>query len=141
MDSADQELLLDIARREFTTRQLMDMYELSKEELEAFVQDNYDMLTNLRNQLNDPNSELSEEVEVSQLWISSKVERLKRYQQIAERLINSQVDDATTLREIRSYLRYAAEELGQLLHRGSGEGASDSTVHYSIEGVDMEKLT
>jgi hypothetical protein len=81
------------------------------------------------------------------LWISKKSERLKRYQMIADALYTNCIfqdqrglTDATTLRELRSFMRYAAEELGQLLHRGSGEMSEDSTVNYTLPGVDMENL-
>lgn len=85
--------------------------------------------------------------DLDKLWISKKAERLRRYQIIADRLFNNCVGqdqrgltDATTLRELRSFMRYAAEELGQLLHRGSGEMSEGSTVNYSLPGVDMEDL-
>lgn len=84
---------------------------------------------------------------LSELWISKKSERLKRYQIIANALFNNCMSlngrgltDATTLRELRSFMRYAAEELGQLLHRGSGDMPEDSTVNYTLPGVDMENL-
>lgn len=82
------------------------------------------------------------------LWISRKTERLKRYQIIVDLLFlectnpeRSGLNDATTLRELRSYMRYAAEELGQLLHRGSGDMPENSTVTYTLPGVNMEDLT
>lgn len=78
------------------------------------------------------------------LWISKKTERLKRYQIIADLLFamaQAGSTDATVLRELRSFMRYAAEELGQLLHRGSGEMSENSTVNYTLPGVSMEDLT
>lgn len=85
---------------------------------------------------------------LDQLWISKKSERLRRYQIIADKLFDNCValdghglTDATTLRELRSFMRYAAEELGQLLHRGSGDMPENSTVNYTLPGVDMENLT
>lgn len=87
-------------------------------------------------------------ITLDELWISKKSERLKRYQIIADRLFTACVvqggrglSDATTLRELRSFMRYAAEELGQLLHRGSGDMPENSTVNYTLPGVDMENLT
>jgi len=86
--------------------------------------------------------------DLDELWISKKTERLKRYQIITDQLFNACVaqdryglTDATTLRELRSFMRYAAEELGQLLHRGSGDMPENSTVNYTLPGVSMEDLT
>lgn len=85
--------------------------------------------------------------DLDELWISKKTERLKRYQIIADQLMwactsrSGKGADATNLRELRSFMRYAAEELGQLLHRGSGEMGDNSTVNYTLPGVDFEDLT
>ena len=84
---------------------------------------------------------------LDELWISKKSERLRRYQAICDELYYRCTGgdarglvEATTLRELRSFMRYAAEELGQLLHRGSGEMSEGSTVSYTLPGVDMEDL-
>lgn len=78
--------------------------------------------------------------ENEELWIKSKEARLAKYQDIVDDLIESQSYDAVTLREIRSYMRYAAEELGQLLNRGAGMDGDEHPINYTIEGVDMDNL-
>lgn len=89
-------------------------------------------------------SDVVSPADLAELWISKKTERLKRYQIIADLLFTMAAagsTDATVLRELRSFMRYAAEELGQLLHRGSGDMPENSTVNYTLPGVDMENLT
>ncbi len=75
------------------------------------------------------------------LWITDKNKRLLIYQTMVEALyVAGRITfDATVLRELRSYMYYAAQELGQLQHRGSATG-DGQTVTYTIEGVDMEQL-
>lgn len=48
--------------------------------------------------------------------------------------------DSTILRELRSYMLLAANELGQLQHRGSGAGGDDTTATYDLPGIDLERL-
>lgn len=85
--------------------------------------------------------------QLDDLWITKKFERLQRYQVLADALYDDAVhgslsgaDLATTVREFRSYLALAANELGQLLHRGSGDSGTDSVLSVEIAGVDMEAL-
>ncbi|HTS05682.1 MAG TPA: hypothetical protein VMP68_08870 [Candidatus Eisenbacteria bacterium] len=85
--------------------------------------------------------------QLADLWISNKFERLKRLQDIAEATEDmvksgamSPAELSMAVREFRSYLMLAANELGQLLHRGSGESSDGDTLSVSIEGVDMDAL-
>lgn len=114
----------------------MDDYACTREQLEEFLEENKDAIEVARNEhfpglVDDP------------LWIGNKNERLKRAQDIAEKLYDSlTLDglDAVTLREFRAYLMYAANELGQLLNRGSGDTASGETLSVEFTGIDTEML-
>jgi hypothetical protein len=84
---------------------------------------------------------------LDELWITNKFERLKRLQDLAELQFQDAAhgdlvgaDLSTALREFRSYLALAANELGQLLHRGSGESGTHEMLNVNIEGIDMEQL-
>ncbi len=87
--------------------------------------------------------------QLADLWITNKFERLKRLQAVAEEteqmIMKSSLDMsanelAMAVREFRSYLMLAANELGQLLHRGAGDAGTDDTLSINIAGVDMENL-
>jgi len=110
--------------------------------LKKFVEDNKEALEEAREALSKEDQEPTP-TELGELWISNKTERLRRYQAIADELFKESMadpTDATTLREFRSYLVAAANELGQLLHRGSGEVNPDDTLGVDIVGVDLDKL-
>lgn len=82
--------------------------------------------------------------QLDDLWLTNKFERLKRIQFLADGMYESIVSgayygDATLMREYRSYLMLAANELGQLLHRGAGDSGGD-TLSVDIQGIDMENL-
>lgn len=154
-----------VAFREGTGRELAERFGMPVEALRAFVAEHEDSIRRLAEEADweaengaqeagdeETNSEsafpddMVDPNTLDELWISKKTERLKRYQIIADRLFFACVDgrglsDATTLRELRSFMRYAAEELGQLLHRGSGDMPENSTVNYTLPGVDMDNLT
>lgn len=86
--------------------------------------------------------------QLADLWITSKFERLKRMQQVAEvteKLIGygtqlAPAELATAIREYRSYMMLAANELGQLLHRGAGDSGEGDSLNVSIQGVDMDTM-
>jgi regulatory protein YycH of two-component signal transduction system YycFG len=83
--------------------------------------------------------------QLDDLWITNKFERLLRLQTIADGLYQAMVNqqlftDAVLVREYRSYLQLVANELGQLLHRGSGDSGTGDTMTVDIQGVNMDSL-
>lgn len=157
------EIIHAVALREGTARELAERFSMPVAALRAFVTEHEDTIRHIAEEAEWEAQEAAREVaereqmdsenafpddvvspsDLAELWISKKTERLKRYQIIADRLFeiaNHGSTDATVLRELRSFMRYAAEELGQLLHRGSGDMPEDSTVNYTLPGVDMEQL-
>lgn len=144
MPDRTDELMQAIAHREGTASQLAHRFQMTVEELRAFVEKHKSELDALRSEEPDDLDEgdVSPE-QLTHLWIANKFERLRRYEEVCDylqKIIFKGGWDATTLREYRSYMNYAAQELGQLLNRGAGN-AEETTVSYSIEGVDMEKLS
>lgn len=140
--------------REGTAKEIAKWHGISVSNLRKFVEENYEELKAFK-----ANEEEIERVvktfdqseptptQLEDLWITNKFERLKRLQQLADkqygecmsgRLMGAEL--ATGLREFRSYLALAANELGQLLHRGSGDSATDEQLAVDMVGVDMEKL-
>lgn len=144
MTEADRlELINAIALREGTIKQLRAWYGMSTKELRAFLEEYKEEIIQTRWKLEEREAESEDPAfELSDLWISNKLERLARYQSIADKLYIQASEggtDATTLRELRFYMTAAANELGQLLHRGSGETTSDS-LSVDIQGVNMDDL-
>jgi hypothetical protein len=149
-------LIYAIASKEGTAKELAWKYGHTVEDLREFVNDYQHYIEEVRYEIEQAQQIAANIDKIDQLgqvetgidlgkiddlWISSKYKRLKRYQQVVDQLMASKYMDATTLREIRSYMHYAAEELGQLLNRGAGQSAdSESTVKYSIDGIDPEDL-
>ena len=81
--------------------------------------------------------------QLSELWIGKKFDRLLKYQIIADELYELILEgstDPTVLREFRSFCLAAANELGQLLHRGAGESADGTVVRYNFGNVDMDAM-
>jgi len=171
MDSQRRlQLIHAIALREGTTRELAERFSMPIPALKAFLEEHRDTIQHIAEEAEweaqyeaaaDEQAKAAEAqaeeyippslvdpVTLDELWISKKSERLRRYQHVADLLyyaVTAQdqrgLTDATTLRELRSFMRYAAEELGQLLHRGSGDGSDGATVKYTLPGVDMDDLT
>lgn len=144
---ADTELLLtDLASRAGTAAQIAGWYGMTRAQLNAFVEANRSTLEAYREKiiLNDDKSDIDQvtPTQLDELWIANKFQRLLRIQSIAERLYESAsiTPDAVTVRELRAYLAHAANELGQLLHRGSGEAGTGDTLSVDIQGIDMETL-
>lgn len=144
---ARQELILDIASREYSTTALCDMWQCTKEDLQAFVANNRMSLELARQEMEQGEEESTSDptpTHLDELWISKKFERLYKLQRVAD-LAYAAIEagsygDSTLLREFRSYLTLAANELGQLLHRGSGEAADGDTVTYEFKGIDLDAL-
>jgi hypothetical protein len=149
MTPADKRaLLMAIARREGNANELSKRFGYTTKALREFVAQNQSELVLIRERLTAEASEAEPSPEqLDDLWITKKFERLKRLQELAELQYQDAAhgdlvgpDLSTALREFRSYLALAANELGQLLHRGSGESGTDEMLNVNIEGVDMEKL-
>lgn len=140
------QLIAAIARREGTARQLAERFGYTTDELREFAKTHNSAIENFVNNKEDRLDTVTP-TQLDELWISQKFERLTRLQSCAEimfkeikreRLEGSEL--ATALREFRSYLMLAANELGQLLHRGSGDSGSGDTLSVEISGVDMDKM-
>jgi len=138
-----------IATREGTAAQIADWYGTTPAFLKTFVQENHAAIeAEARRQTVPEDAATVSPADLDSLWITKKVERLTRLQTIADATyegiqngtFHSGADMAMAVREFRSYLMLAANELGQLLHRGSGENADGDTLSVNIAGVDMENL-
>lgn len=156
-DEEHTALVQAIVKREGTAAQLAMWYGLTVQELRAFVDAHWRELHAARAALEAAPDESTDDDETPRdvvtpehldaLWISSKLERLTRYQNIADRLYQNVMNGhsvgseyATDLRELRSYMLAAANELGQLLHRGSGDSGTSDTLGIEITGIDLETL-
>lgn len=130
-------LIQAIATRAGTVRELAERFGMTTDQVRQFAE------TNLA-AIEQANKQYEEKLREDGLWITSKSERLSRYQRVVDDLIdkldNGEEYDALNLREIRTYMRYAAEELGQLMHRNSGQSDDDAFLNYSVAGVDLEQL-
>lgn len=134
------EILYAIANREGSARELSTRFKVPIEELRELVESHRNELERIRESIdNDDSNGEPTPKDLSELWITNKTERLRRYQNIVDMLIDEKQFDTVGLREIRSYMVLAANELGQLLHRGAGSG-DEVQVNYTISGVDMDNL-
>lgn len=141
-------LIQAIASREGNAKELSRRYGYTITQLRTFMAENLAEITATAEAMQD--DETDSEVtptQLDQLWIANKFERLRRLQQLAEIQYQDAatgdlegVELSTALREFRSYLMLAANELGQLLHRGSGEGGSNDILSVEFEGVDTNNL-
>jgi hypothetical protein len=146
----DRTMLIDaIAHREGTAKQLSELYGVSIEELHDFVERNRPLITGIALQAQAPAESPGEPspTQLDDLWISKKFERLKRYQEACDLLFKdikrnhlSGSDLSTALREFRSYSMAAANELGQLLHRGAGDVGDGDVLALDVQGFDMNNL-
>lgn len=137
-------LIHDIANREGTASQLAKWYECTVDELRSFVDTHrVDIEIAAQSNVDIPGTDVTPE-QLDDLWITNKFERLKRLQDVAElaygAIQRGGYGDATLVREFRSYLMLAANELGQLLHRGSGDGGAGDVASFHVEGVNLESL-
>lgn len=148
MTPADRQALINaLASREGTARQIASWYGTTVAVLKRFVKENHEELERTRAEFDaaetdDDKSDVVTPADLDGLWISKKLERLTRLQNIADKLYEEVIanpTDSTTLREFRSYTAAVANELGQLLHRGAGESGSDS-LSVDIPGVDLESM-
>lgn len=134
------ELVAAIASREWTAQELSKIFNMSVPELKLFVDAHIDQIEEARAVYDELEAESAQEL--TELWIANKFERLRRLQSVANVLYEGAIRtyDATILRELRSYLALASNELGQLMHRGSGENTDGAVANYLIDGVDVNDL-
>lgn len=145
LSDADLRSLLNaIALRQGKTKELAERYSTTVTELKEFVELNREELTRIREEYEAREEDSGEPTpsELDNLWITKKTERLERYQEVVDKLYGEFIDgsrDAAVMRELRFYMQAVANELGQLLHRGSGEAGSDS-LSVDVMGVDINVL-
>lgn len=142
-------LIHAIASREGNAKELSRRYGYTTDQLRVFVAENAAEIAETAEALGDtetPNGEVTP-TQLDQLWISNKFERLRRLQALAEIQYQDAahgdligIDLSTALREFRSYLTLAANELGQLLHRGSGESGTGDVLSVEFTDVDLNNL-
>lgn len=149
-------LIRAIASREGNARELSERFGYSTKDLRAFVAQNRSELEEARQALEaykvgeatgDESAGVVTPTQLDELWITNKFQRLRRLQELAEIQYQDAahgdlvgVDLSTALREFRSYLTLAANELGQLLHRGSGDAGTGDVLSVEFEGVDTDNL-
>lgn len=145
----EHQLCRDLVTRAGSTAQLAQKYGMSSAALKDYVRTNRYTLQRLRTMAQTPgwvwpdDSAEPSPQQLADLWISNKLQRLRRLQQVADRLFDEAMvtSDSTVLREFRSYLIAAANELGQLLHRGAGDSSADGEIlSVDIAGIDMDAL-
>lgn len=152
-DEERAELIHTIAMREHTASQIATIFNTSAEDLRTFVSEHRQMIEAEARRIADGNGSVKATGEptpadLASLWITNKTERLERLQVIADEIYDGirngtfvgGAELAMAVREFRSYLTTAANELGQLMHRGSGDAGTGDTLSVNIEGVDMETL-
>ncbi len=140
------ELIKDIANRAGTVAELCVWYGMSRRQLEAFLDANREAIEEEASGGVEEPAETSTEptpTQLEDLWITNKFERLKRLQDIADMAIDymrTEGADQAMMREARSMMMLASNELGQLLHRGSGDSAGTDTLNVVFDGIDTEVL-
>jgi hypothetical protein len=154
MDRKEEQTLINaIALRVGTAKQLSERFAIPVPELREFAAANIERIERAVERLTggeDTQASTGQALSPNQLddlWITKKFERLKRLQTVAEEaeaMITdggiSAAEMTMAVREFRSYLMLAANELGQLLHRGSGDAANGDVLSVEIAGVNMENL-
>jgi hypothetical protein len=151
LTSEDIEALLqDLASRAGTASQIASWYSMTADELRAFVDKHRAQLEAMRTKAEAPEPALPAEptpVELDAMWITNKAARIARMQQAAELLYRDikaekfeGAELATAYREFRSYLAHVANELGQLLHRGSGDAGTGDSLAIEIDGIDLDSM-
>lgn len=143
------QLVHDIVTREGTAREIAEWYGATVDELREFTRVNMPEIQRLRESMDGEEGGFTSPTpkELDDLWISKKPARLTRYEMIANSLYEQALsgklagtDYATVLRELRSYMVATANELGQLLHRGSGDNADGDVLAVDFQGIDLDNL-
>lgn len=141
------ELIAAIASKQWTGNELSERFNMPVAQIKRFVEENRTEIEEAYEAIQQARAEISPDIEESELadelnlWIRDQSKRLLIYQTMVEALyVAGRITfDATILRELRSYLLLAANELGQLQHRGSAAGGG-ATATYEIPGIDLELL-
>lgn len=150
----ETKLIYAIALQLAKAGELAELFHTNVVDLQEFVAEHRERITAVRERFLEPeNAEDGKALssvnpgQLEDLWISNKYERLRRMQDAADRMEEmimtghlAPAELATAVRELRSYMALAANELGQLLHRGAGDTATGDTLSVEIGGVDMESL-
>lgn len=140
------QLIEDVALRRGTGAELAAKYEVSIEDLKEWAAENKLLLKLAARKFREETRKLNDTVspkQLNDLWIGKKFDRLLKYQIIADELFEMIMEgstDPTVLREFRSFCLAAANELGQLLHRGAGESSDGAVVRYNFGNVDMDAM-
>lgn len=155
LSTIDRATLINaIAAREGTAKEIAKWYDVTEADLRQFVDENREAIQVAHDAMEasgteETQADLVTPTELAQLWIGNKFARLHRYELVADYLFNQVMNQrsmlagaelATVLRELRFYMTAAANELGQLLHRGAGEGAEGDTMSVDIQGVDIDQM-
>jgi hypothetical protein len=157
LSPVELELLKQALVRQERASAISAQFEVPVSELRVFVEGNRAELTKLREEASKSDTADDGEptpTELDQLWLSRKFERLMRYQEVADMLYDDMTgnrrgiksyplggsDLSTAAREFRSYCQLAANELGQLMHRGAGDVAEGDTMSIDIGGIDINTL-
>lgn len=149
----EDELVKDLLTRAGTAAEIAKWYDLTKEELTTYVASHRERLEALREKAENPEAQPAESdatvtpEQLDQLWISNKFERLKRAQRAAD-ILYADIETnklqgaelSTSLREFRSYCMWVSNELGQLMHRGSGDAGSGDVLGLEFVGIDINSL-
>lgn len=126
-----RKLIHDLAIGEKDQKTLAGLYGVSPAAISAFKGRYRPDIEAARDNLND---------KLANLWITKQENRLAAYQAEYERALQQMAKDgfdAQTSRAAQAALRAVAEELGALKLSVSAH----LKVNYSIEGVDMDRLT
>ena len=123
-------LLLELADDKKTMVQLANEYGVSQPAITAFRDRHNLELLGLQTKLDE---------EVNDLWIAHKANRIAEYQSNYEG-IGDPGRNVGLIRVGNELLRLVAEELGQIPTK-VGIQVNNTQINYSIEGIDIERLT
>lgn len=137
------ELINDLAAGELSQEKLAEKYRVSPATITDFKRRfSYEIEERarfIREQVGDV---------TSGLWIADKRNRLASYQEQADILEEAIIKrdgqgnkpDVSLMKQLSNTLRSVAEELGDLPSRVQINNTQAESVHYTIEGVDTDKL-
>lgn len=121
-------LIRDFALGEKTGKELAEIYGVSQTSISAFKKRHLLEIEEVRNNLAD---------EYAGVWVANKLERVRQYQEAAEKMANGQSPRQAEV--LVNILKAVAEELGQLPAR-TQVNVSQENVTYEIVGVSPEDI-